>query len=166
MLNIDELEETQRESHRRADAKERRVATIAWAVIIVLAALAVVGVGFGVTSLLAARESNDQLSDRDAQITKLNDRLATVTSELSALKAQATASAALIGELRQQIAALSEQVRELGGDPVIVVQPPSSTTTAPPSTTTTTTTRPPSTTTTTRPCRTPAIAGLCIGGRP
>ena len=65
----------------------------------------------------------------------------------------------LITELRAQVAALQEQVRQLGGKPVVVVERPSprndpSTPPPRPNATTTTTTRQPApTTTTTQPCR-------------
>lgn len=105
---------------------------------------------------LEARQATATAATR--RIDRLNDRIEELGLELSGA---AYSNGAQIGALRSDITSLQEQVRQLGGDPVV----PSTTTTTRPSSTssTTSTTRPPSTTTTTRPC-TVNVAGRCIGG--
>lgn len=99
------------------------------------------------------------------RIDRLNDRIEELGAELVVA---AYSNGQRLGELSDQVAALQEQVRQLGGDPVIV-NDPATTTTRPrqtaTTTSTTTTTKPLSTTTTTTPCRL-TVAGRCIGGHP
>lgn len=126
-----------------------------------------------VVVVLGARIATDALDARDStataatrRIDKLNDRIEELGTQLTL---QAAINGQRLGELSEQVAALQEQVRQLGGEPVVVVDPRQ-----PDRTTTTTTTAPPttsSTTTTTAPppppeddCRV-ELLGICIGGR-
>jgi type II secretory pathway pseudopilin PulG len=82
-------------------------------------------------------------------------RIDLLLERIDALEQQGRDNGALIGDLRTQVAALQEQVRQLGGQPVITSSPPTTSplagpgpgpgrpTPSPSTTTTTTTTAPP-----------------------
>lgn len=121
-----------------------------------------------VLSYLDARADRQSALD---ELAKRADQIEVLTDRIAELEATASENGAVIESFRRQIEILSEQVRQLGGDPVVVVdrQEPSR-----PSTSTTSTTAPsrppPSTTTTTAPpddpprCRIP-IPLLCGGAQ-
>lgn len=100
----------------------------------------------------AASRRVDLLNER---IEELGDRLVEENRE----------NGIRIGELSDQVAALQEQVRQLGGIPVVVVST-TTTTTGPAPATTTSMTQPPPTTTTTQPPPEeppPDDGGICLG---
>lgn len=109
---------------------------------------------------LDARQATASAASR--RIDRFNARIEELGTEISTA---AFTNGVRIGELADQVAALQEQVRQMGGDPVVPSTTTTTSTTRPRSATTTTTTRPPSTTTTTRPCAV-SVAGRCIGGSP
>lgn len=102
-------------------------------------------------------------------------RVDLLTGQIADLERQAEANGSRMGELLANIDALAEQVRQLGGRPVVTAQPPSTSTTAstvppspasPPTTTaprpsapTTTSTTAPTTPTTT--CTTTPVVSIC-----
>lgn len=124
-----------------------------------------------VVVVLGARIAIDALEARDntassatRRIDQLNDRIEELGSQLTL---QASVNGVRLGELSEQVAALQEQVRQLGGEPVVVDDPRQQVTTS----TTTAAPPPPPTTTTTAPppeddCRVVEVLGRClIGGR-
>ena len=111
----------------------------------------------------ALEARNRTAASASRRIDLLNDRIEALGDQLAAA---AFSNGERIGALAYQVAALQEQVRQLGGEPVIVNQPTTTTTTAPQTTTTTTRPRGRPSTTTTRPCRAPEVAGICIEGAP
>lgn len=139
---LDDIVAADEAAAKARERKERRVFRIAASAVVVLA-LAV-----GLFALLAFTAMNNQREAREAasrRIDLLNVEIRHLGDELTA---EARNNSRRIGELTEQVAALQEQVRQLGGEPVVVI-----TRSEPGATTTTTTTSPPppSTTTTTRP---------------
>lgn len=113
----------------------------------------------------SSRQALKVAENKDARIDKLNAQIRRLVDEQQALvtaNAEANAqSRADRARMEAEILALQEQIRQLGGKPVVPVS--TTTTTRPTSTTTgpaqtTTTTRPPTTTTTTRLV---CIANIC-----
>ena len=125
-----------------------------------------------VVVITGARTTQDALDARQRtavaasrRIDKLNDRIGDLAEQLVT---SAYSNGQQLGALSDQVAALQEQVRQLGGEPV-VVHPAGTTSTTQPGTTPTT--RPPSsTTTTTAPkpkpnpprCRGINVLGICV----
>ena len=94
-------------------------------------------------------------------------RIDLLLERIDALEHQGSENGALIADLRRQVGALQEQVRQLGGRPVVSSSPSATSTTDPrrapsPSTTTTSTTAPPPEDAPLL-CRVPLI--LCGGNR-
>jgi predicted GTPase len=115
--------------------------------------------GVNTHDALEARNRTAEAATR--RIDKLSKEIDKLTDELVATTAS---NGQRIGELTAQIAALQEQVRELGGRPVV---PATTTTVAQRAPTSTTTTRPPQTTpttstTTTSPPRRCVIGVVCL----
>jgi hypothetical protein len=111
--------------------------------------------------ITGARTTNDALEARNRtasaatrRIDMLNEKIDRLGAELAVANENAVDNGNRIGQLDAQIGALQEQVRALGGRPVV---PTTTTTTRPPSTTTTTR---PTTTTTTTPQR--CVLVLCV----
>lgn len=113
-----------------------------------LALLAGAVVAYVVLSQLNAREAlntaKESLDARARTAAAATRRIDLLNDRIEDLSAEIEANGVVIGQLRGEIAALQEQIRQMGGDPVVV------------RTTTTTTQRPtptttPSTTTTTQP---------------
>lgn len=124
-----------------------------------------------VVVVAGARTTHDALAARDRTSAAASRRIDMLNQRIEELTDEAKGNGARIGQLLDQINVLSEQVRRLGGRPVVTVvtepRPSSSTSsTTPPRSTTTTTQprRPPSTTTTTTPPRRTCIVGICLGG--
>ena len=139
----------------------RNGAVVAASAFVALVAFVTIDASVARNDALEARNRTAAAATR--RIDLLNDRIEALGDQLAA---SAYSNGERIGALALQVAALQEQVRQLGGEPVIVNHPSTTTTAAPQ---TTTTTRPrgrPSTTTTTRPCRAPEVAGICIEGAP
>lgn len=122
-----------------------------------------------VVVITGARTTQDALDARDRtavaaarRIDKLNDQIEDLGAQLVT---SAYSNGRRIGQLSDQVAALQEQVRQLGGEPVVVVTP-----TAQPTPTTSTPAPPPTTTTTTPPAPPGdpddrfCIGPICIGG--
>lgn len=134
----------------------RNGATVVASVGVAVVAFVLIDASMARNDALEARNRTAAAATRRIDI--LNDRI----EELGADLVESAASNGLrLGVLSEQVAALQEQVRQLGGEPVIV-NPPSTTTTTRPGTTTTSS--PPSTTTTTTPPpEEPPAGGLCLG---
>jgi len=121
--------------------------------------------------IVSGVQSHDALEARNRTAAAASRRIDLLNDQIEQLNAKATVNGERIGELIAQIGALQEQVRQMGGQPIVAVTTTTTPTGARPSSSTTTTTpRPPvapapTTTTTTppRPC-TAQIAGVCIGG--
>lgn len=99
-----------------------------------------------------ARNRTESTAER--QIARLNDRIEELTVQVGE-----TGDA--VGAARTEIEALREQIRRMGGEPVVTTttttsRPRSTTTTRPQSTTTSTTT------TTTQPSCEREVAGICL----
>lgn len=125
----------------------------------VLATLALVAY---VTSAKQASQALDTQQDTAAAARARIDQL---QARINELEATGRGNSAEIGELRTQVAALAEQIRQAGGKPVVT--PTTQPAAAPPASTTTTTApaRPGPTTTTTaippQPCPTLPVLGVC-----
>lgn len=137
----------------------RTGAAVAATAFVALLIVVVVSSTLTTQDALDARQATAAAASR--RIDRLNARIEELGDEISTA---AFTNGVRIGELADQVAALQEQVRQMGGEPVVIVEPRRSDSTTT-STSTTSTTRPSSTTTTTRPC-TLNVAGRCIGGTP
>lgn len=134
-----------------------------------LLAAAVIGMvilsGLATRDALHARQATAEAATR--RIDRLQDEIHDLGEQLTA---DARANGHRIGELTDQIAVLQEQVRQLGGTPIVVQAPRSSRSTPPttaPRPTTTTAPKPqPAPTTTTTPPRRGCVLVVCIGGKP
>lgn len=135
----------------------RNGATVVVSLVVALVAFVVIDASRARDAAIDARNQTAAAATRRVDL--LNDRIEELGGQL-ALSSES--NGARLGALAEQVAALQEQVRQLGGDPVIVVRPapPPS----PPTTSTTTSTTSPPTTTTTL-CRV-NVLGRCIGGPP
>lgn len=136
-------------------ANWRNGATVVASVLVALVGFVVIDASIARNGALDARNRTASAATR--RIDLLNERIEELGEDLVA---SANANGVRIGELSAQIAALQEQVRQLGGEPVVVRPTTTTTAGASPPPSTTTTTRPPTTTTTTAP---PNDGGICIG---
>jgi hypothetical protein len=133
----------------------RNGATLVASLLVALVAFVVIDASQARQDALDARNRTAATATR--RIDKLNDRIEALGTMLFE---QADANGQRIGELTTQISALQEQVRQLGGKPVVVVNGTGTTSTTSMSSTTTTTTRRPPTPTTSPPRRCPFIVCL------
>lgn len=141
--------------------REKRVFAIAVALVVVLAGAVIL---FGLVAYSSIENQREQRVASARRVDILNHRIEELGSELSTA---AYSNGQQLGVLSQQVAALQEQVRQLGGEPVVTgpsSQPPPSGTTPP-------TTQPPTTTSTTQPpppepepdpCDGVSLLGICI----
>lgn len=140
------------------ERKEKRVFILACSAVIVLFLACAAFVVIALVAMTNQREAREAASRR---IDILNQQIDELGKELTA---EARTNGARIGELTEQVSVLQEQVRQLGGEPVVVnvAEPRSSPTPA----TTTTTTPSPTTTTTTPPDpqEEPPDDGTCLLG--
>lgn len=122
-----------------------------------------------VAVLTSYQQSRDALAARDATSKAATARINQLQARIVDLDAGAQDRSMQLGELRTQVVALGEQVRQMGGKPIVVVtttttarvgSPVTSptTTTVPPPTITPPTTTPSTTTTTTAPSTTTTTA--------
>lgn len=120
----------------------------------VVVALVIAVVITGAQTTRAALDTRNQTAlAATRRIDLLNERINELGSQLVA---QAESNGERLGQLSEQVAALQEQVRQLGGEPVIVAAPyasSTSTTAAASSTTTSTTAASPP----------PESGGVCLG---
>jgi hypothetical protein len=121
----------------------RNGATLVASLLVALVAFVVIDASQARQDALDARNRTAATATR--RIDKLNDRIEALGTMLFE---QADANGQRIGELTAQVEALSQQVRDLGGTP-IVVQPSASSSSSSQQPTTTTAPRAPSPTTTT-----------------
>lgn len=124
--------------------------TMVASVLVGLLAIAFIdGIDTRTKALEALRaQETQQTSARKATIARIDS----LEDEIGGLRGQLVAAGQRQGELLAGIAALSEQVRRLGGRPIVAARPDGSTTTP----TTTTTAVPPATPTPTRPSPPPS----------
>lgn len=152
---------------------------VASALSVTVAVLATLAVVATVTSYRSAQSA---LHTRDDTAARSSARISALSDQIGVLSSQAQANSTRIGELIGEVHALEEQVRQMGGAPVVteprLTSPTTTTTTiptaaapqspspAPPAPTTTTTSPPPSTTTTTPPppCTSLPVVG-CINAK-
>lgn len=120
-------------------------------VLVALLAVAVVVSAQSARDALAANDKQRHIND--AQVAALNDRIST-------LEALTRDDNQHIAELLTEVSALQEQVRQLGGKPVVTSSSAGSSTTA---TTAAPQPTPTTTSTTTPPCATVVIANRCVG---
>lgn len=132
----------------------RNAAAIAASVLVALLAYVTIDASIARNQAVSGRNRSTAAATR--RIDKLNHRIEGLGDELVGAADQ---NGKRIGELVAQISALQEQIRRMGGRPVVLAA--TTTTTAAPRSTSTTTSS--TTTTTTRPRRT-CVAGVCIGG--
>lgn len=158
---LDDIVAADEAAAQKRERKERRIFRIAAAAVTVLTVAVGLFAWLAFTAIASEREGRSAAVRR---IDMLNDRIDELGDELVA---ESRSNGQQIGELTAQIDALSEQVRQLGGEPVIVVTTDdgsrgggarsTTTTSAPPaSTTTTSTTSPP------EPCDGVGALDICI----
>ena len=132
----------------------RHADVLAWMVPVMFAVLATLAVGIAFTSSVANRAL-----DATERSEKARDRL---VGEVAGLRRQNDELVASNRNLERAVAALSDQIEMLGGQPVQVTVEDRRASTSPTPTTTTTQPRPPPTTTTsTVPCRV-QVSGRCV----
>jgi hydroxymethylpyrimidine/phosphomethylpyrimidine kinase len=152
LFAVDEANRQRAREH--LDAKERRAARLVGAALVVLAIWAVAA------TVVAALVIQNQQGSREAA----SRRISMLQEEIKRLGDEVADGNRKVGELTSQVEVLSQQVRDLGGTPIVVQPSASSSSSTSQQPTTTTAPRSPSpTTTTTTPQERRCVVVVCVG---
>lgn len=123
--------------------------------------------------IVSGVNAHDALEARQQTALAATRRIDKLNDEIAELNQHASDNGKRIGELTAQITALQEQIRRMGGQPIVTAttsttarrQASGGTTTTSPRSSPAPTSPPPTTTTTTTvpPCRN-SVLGICLGG--
>lgn len=142
------------------------------------AGMVLAGALIGITGwvvLNSANVASDALHARDRTASAASARITQLQGRITQLQAEGEETAGKVAELSAELAAVQEQVRRMGGNPIVPITTTTTTTTRsasaspapsqPPAAPTTTTTAPRGTTTTTAPTTTTTVCRLVVNGR-